>query len=98
MNIGELWSYENLRRQEREKDEVKKRIMESAERIRDALDIDREAICVKYMDRILTTHLFEDRYSVCNGILEDARTRVIILSAETCSCTSGRFHLRLSEE
>jgi len=31
--------------------------MESAERIRDALDIDREAICVKYMDRTLTTHL-----------------------------------------
>ena len=71
--------------------------MESAEKIRKALGIEREAVGVKYTDESPIAELAEGQYTVCDGILEAAGGKVIMLSNETCSCPGGRSHLGLSE-
>lgn len=76
---------------------ISKEVAESAEKIRDALGIDKEAVGVKYTDEPPTTKVAEGQYTVCGGILEAADGKVIMLSAETCSCPGGRSHLGLTE-
>ncbi|MGA2158962.1 MAG: DUF169 domain-containing protein [Dehalococcoidia bacterium] len=71
--------------------------MESARRIRDALGIEREAVGVKYTDESPAAKLADGQYSVCNGILEAAAGKVIMLSEETCACPGGKSHLGLTE-
>lgn len=39
----------------------------------------------------------EGQYAVCNGILEAAGGKVIMLSKETCACAGGKSHLGLTE-
>jgi len=71
--------------------------MESVERIRKALGIKVEAVGVKYTDELSTPKPVEGRYTVCNGILEAADGKVIMLSKETCACPGGQIHLGLIE-
>ena len=71
--------------------------MESVEKIRKALGIEREAVGVKYTDEVPVAKLAEGRYSVCDGILEAAGGKVIMFSNETCSCPGGRSFLGLAE-
>jgi len=71
--------------------------MESVRKIRDALGIEREAVGVKYTDKSPTAKLANGRYAVCNGILEAAGGKVIMLSEETCACAGGKSHLGLTE-
>ena len=71
--------------------------MESVEKIRKALDIEREAVGVKYTDESPKAKLAEGRYTVCNGLLEAAGGKVIMLSSETCSCPGGRSFLGFAE-
>ncbi len=71
--------------------------MEAVKKIREALGIEREAVGVKYTDDLPTAKLAEGQYTVCNGILEAADGKVIMLSKETCSCPGGRTHIGLVE-
>jgi len=71
--------------------------MESARKIRDALGIEREAVGVKYTDESSTAKLAKGQYAVCNGILEAAGGKVIMLSEETCACPGGKSHIGLTE-
>jgi uncharacterized protein (DUF169 family) len=71
--------------------------MESVERIRNALGIKREAVGVKYTDESSAARLAEGQYAVCNGMLEAANGKVIMLSKETCACGGGKSHLGLTE-
>lgn len=71
--------------------------MESSKKIRNALGIEREAVGVKYTDESPAAKLAEDQYTVCNGILEAAGGKVIMLSEETCACPGGKSHLGLTE-
>ena len=71
--------------------------MESAKKIRDALGIEREAVGVKYTDESASAKLAEGQYAVCNGILEAAGGKLIMLSGETCACPGGKSHLGLTE-
>jgi uncharacterized protein (DUF169 family) len=71
--------------------------MESARKIRDALGIEREAVGVKYTDESPTAKLAKGQYAVCNGILEAAGGKVIMLSEETCACPGGKSHIGLTE-
>jgi len=71
--------------------------VESVEKIRKALDIEREAVGVKYTDESPKAKLAEGRYTVCNGLLEAAGGKVIMLSSETCSCPGGRSFLGFAE-
>lgn len=71
--------------------------MESVERIRKALGIKAEAVGVKYTDELSTPKPAEGKYTVCNGILEAADGKVIMLSKETCPCPGGQIHLGLTE-
>lgn len=67
--------------------------MESVERIRGALRIEREAVGVKYTDESPTAKPAEGQYTVCDGTLEAASGKLIMLSEETCSCPGGRSHI-----
>lgn len=71
--------------------------MESAGKIRSALGIEREAVGVKYTDESPAAKPAGGQYAVCNGILEAAAGKVIMLSKETCACPGGKSHLGLSE-
>jgi uncharacterized protein (DUF169 family) len=71
--------------------------MESARKIRDTLGIEREAVGVKYTDESSTAKLAKGQYAVCNGILEAAGGKVIMLSEETCACPGGKSHIGLTE-
>ena len=71
--------------------------MESAEKIREALGIEWEAVGVKYTDEVTVAKLAEGQYTVCDGILEAAGGKVIMLSKESCSCPGGRSIIGLSE-
>lgn len=71
--------------------------MKSVEKIRGALGIEREAVGVKYTDESPVAKLAEGQYTVCNGILEAAGGKVIMLSKETCSCPGGRSLIGLTE-
>jgi uncharacterized protein (DUF169 family) len=71
--------------------------MESAEKIRSALGIDMEAVGVKYTDESPAAKPSAGQYAVCNGILEAAGGRVIMLSKETCACPGGKSHIGLTE-
>lgn len=71
--------------------------MESAKKIRDALGIEMEAVGVKYTDESASAKLAEGQYAVCNGILEAAGGKLIMLSGETCACPGGKSHLGLTE-
>jgi uncharacterized protein (DUF169 family) len=71
--------------------------MEAVEKIRKALGIQREAVGVKYTDESPAATLADGQYPVCNGILEAATGKVIMLSKETCACPGGRAHIGLTE-
>ena len=71
--------------------------MESVEKIRKALGIEREAVGVKYTDESPVAKLGEGKYTVCDGILEAANGKVIMLSAETCACPGGKSIIGLTE-
>lgn len=71
--------------------------MKSVKKIRDALGIQREAVGVKYTDESPTDNLADGQYAVCNGILEAANGKVIMLSKETCACGGGKSSLGLTE-
>ncbi len=71
--------------------------MDSVEKIREALGIEREAVGVKYSDESPIAKVAEGQYSVCDGILEAAGGKVIMLSKETCSCPGGRSIIGLTE-
>lgn len=71
--------------------------MESAGKIRSALEIEREAVGVKYTDESPAAKPAGGQYAVCNGILEAAAGKVIMLSKETCACPGGKSHLGLTE-
>ena len=71
--------------------------MGSVKGIRDALGIEREAVGVKYTDESPMAKLAEGQYAVCNGILEAANGKVIILSEENCACPGGKSHIGLTE-
>lgn len=81
----------------KEYDDFKKEVVESAEKIRDALGINKDAVGVKYTDETPAINVAEGQYTVCKGISEAADGKVIMLSAETCSCPGGRSHIGLSE-
>jgi uncharacterized protein (DUF169 family) len=65
--------------------------------IRDKLGIEREAVGVKYTDESPAVKLADGQYAVCNGILEAANGKVIMLSKENCACGGGKSHLGLTE-
>ena len=71
--------------------------MKPVKEIRDALGIEREAVGVKYTDESPAAKLADGQYAVCNGILEAAKGKVIMLSKETCACGGGKSHLGLTE-
>ena len=71
--------------------------MESVERIRKALGVKAQGVGVKYTDEVSTAKPAEGQYAVCNGILEAANGKVIMLSKETCACGGGKSHLGLTE-
>ena len=71
--------------------------MESVEKIRKALDIEKEAVGLKYTDESPIAKVAEGQYTVCNGILEAAGGKVIMLSNENCSCPGGRSFLGFAE-
>ena len=72
-------------------------MLESVKKIRETLGIEREAVGVKYTDELPKAELAEGQYTVCGGIMEAAGGKVIMLSAETCTCPGGRTHLGLTE-
>ena len=65
--------------------------------IREALGIQDEAVGVKYSDDSPAAELAEGHYAVCNGILEAARGKVILLSEATCACPGGKSHIGLTQ-
>ena len=67
--------------------------MKPIKEIRDALGIEREAVGVKYTDESPTAKLADGQYAVCNGILEAANGKVIMLSKENCACGGGKSSL-----
>ncbi len=71
--------------------------MDSVAIIRNALGIQDEAVGVKYTDDSPASELAEGRYAVCNGILEAAKGKVIMLSEATCSCPGGKSHIGLTQ-
>jgi uncharacterized protein (DUF169 family) len=71
--------------------------MESVEKIRRALGIQREAVGVKYTDESSPTTLADGQYAVCSAILEAVSGKVIMLSKETCACAGGKTHIGLTE-
>ena len=71
--------------------------METVEKIRSALGIQREAVGVKYTDEQAPVEPSGGRYAVCSAILEAAAGKVIMLSAETCACPGGKAHIGLTE-
>jgi len=70
--------------------------MESVKKIRNALGIEREAVGVKYTDESPAAKLADGQYAVCNGMLEAAGDKVIMLSEETCACPGGKRSLGLT--
>ena len=72
--------------------------MDSVTMIKKALGIESEAVGVKYTDDSPAVELAAGRYSVCNGILEAARGKVIMLSETTCACGGGKSHIGLTRE
>jgi uncharacterized protein (DUF169 family) len=71
--------------------------VEPAEKIREALGIEREAVGVKYTNESPVSKPAEGQHTVCNGILEAAGGKVIMLSEETCSCHGGKSIIGLTE-
>jgi uncharacterized protein (DUF169 family) len=71
--------------------------MESVKKIRNVLGIEKDAVGVKYIDESTAAKLCDDQYAVCNGILEAAEGKVIMLSKETCACPGGKSSLGLTE-
>jgi uncharacterized protein (DUF169 family) len=71
--------------------------MESVNKIRNVLGIASEAVGVKYTDSSPTATPADGQYAVCNGILEAAAGKVILLSKDTCACAGGRSHIGLTE-
>jgi len=71
--------------------------LESIKKIREALGVEKEAVGVKYSDESPAAKVAEGHYTVCDGILEAASGKVIMLSEETCSCPGGRTFLGLAE-
>lgn len=71
--------------------------MESVEKIRNALGIEKQAVGVKYTDESPAAKVPKGEYAVCGGILEAAAGKVIMLTEDTCSCPGGKSHLGLSE-
>ena len=71
--------------------------MESIKKIRNVLGIGDEAVGVKYTDDSPMATTADGQYAVCNGILEAANGKVIMLSAENCACLGGKTHLGLTE-
>ncbi len=71
--------------------------MESVEKIRKVLGIEREAVGVKYTDESPSATLAKGQYAACSGILGAASGEVIMLSKETCACPGGKSHLGLVE-
>lgn len=71
--------------------------MESVEKIRKALDIQAEAVGVKYTDEVSKPEPAGGQYTICSGVLEAAGGKVIMLSKETCPCPGGQVHLGLTE-
>ena len=71
--------------------------MKTVKEIRDALGIEMEAVGVKYTDESPPAKLAEGQYAVCNGILEAANGKVIMLSKENCACGGGKNSLGLTE-
>ena len=71
--------------------------MKTVKEIRDALGIEREAVGVKYTDESPVAKLADGQYAVCNGILEAANGKVIMLSKENCVCGGGKNSLGLTE-
>jgi len=70
--------------------------MESVKKIRNVLHIESEAVGVKYTGESPVAKVAEGQYAVCNGILEAAGGKVIMLSKETCACAGGKSHLGLT--
>jgi uncharacterized protein (DUF169 family) len=71
--------------------------MESVKKIWNALGIASEAVGVRYTDESPAAKLAEGQYAVCNGILEAANGKVIMLSTDNCACVGGKSHLGLTE-
>lgn len=71
--------------------------MESAEKIRSALGIKKQAVGVKYTDESPSVKLDGEQRLVCGGILEAAEGKIVMLSKETCACPGGRTHIGLVE-
>ena len=71
--------------------------MESVEKIRNTLGIERKAVGVKYTDESPAARLTEGQYAVCSGILTAADGKVVMLSKTTCACGGGKSHLGLTE-
>jgi uncharacterized protein (DUF169 family) len=71
--------------------------MKTVKEIRNALGIEREAVGVKYTDESPAVKLADGQYAVCNGILEAANGKVIMLSKENCACGGGKNSLGLTE-
>lgn len=71
--------------------------MESVEKIRKALGIEREAVGVKYTDESPKARPTGGQYAVCSGILAAADGKVVMLSRTTCACEGGKSHLGITE-
>jgi uncharacterized protein (DUF169 family) len=71
--------------------------MESVKKIENLLGIAKEAVGVKYTDESPAAKVDEGQYAVCNGMLEAAGGKVIMLSRQTCACPGGKSHLGLTE-
>lgn len=71
--------------------------MDSVRNIRNALGIEREAVAVKYTDESTAAKIAEGQYAVCNGMLEAANGKVIMLTEENCACGGGKSHIGLTE-
>jgi len=71
--------------------------MKPIKEIRNGLGIKREAVGVKYTDESTTSKFADGHYAVCNGILEAADGKVIMLSKENCACGGGKSSLGLTE-
>ncbi len=71
--------------------------MESVEKVRKALGIEREAVGVKYTDESPSVKLDGEQRLVCGGILEAAEGTIVMLSKDTCACPGGRTHIGLVE-
>ena len=71
--------------------------MDSVDKIRKALGIEKEAVAVKYSDESPPAEIEPGKYPVCGGLLEAAAGKIIGLSKDTCACPGGITHLGLVE-